>query len=216
MSEVIIRRRFAECCGTGGDSVKYKVNNLAVVPGLNGIVHCIATDVRVASIVETSGEVDGVRLIPKSLLRCPKRRVKQLALKGGQWHAKKGVILGGKFKSTSTVEKVAEEPQDSRFPPIETVIPDIGPEDTVLRLDARLLAKLAKAISETGQVTLFFRDGQDAIAVAGSDGIGVLMQSNKNPSEIESERDNYKMMKCRFVESVKRQDPNNEDLFRKE
>lgn len=143
-------------------------------------VYAIACDSRSLAIVQQPGLAADIALLPAKLADPAKaKHVKTVSL-NGQWQADTTSI---KTQETASVTKPICE---GRFPRVTDVIPRSDYSSIVIRLDAKILANLAAALTndESKGIDLIIptttKDGrvvfsEDPVAVQGANGFGVIM-----------------------------------------
>lgn len=172
------------------ESSRYSLMHVEIFPQPKDRVLAVSTNGRVAAIVELPGKTDRPRLIPCGVFpstkaHMPRTGYPQIELEDGQWH-----LTGSKNG------KVAPQAEAGRFPRLGDLVPALPSEENtlVVSFDAAELLKLADSIRSQAKdagsaspedggcsptVSLFIDKSRpeqnSAIAVVGTEGIGVLM-----------------------------------------
>ena len=148
----------SKCCDA--DTQRYALCGARATPG-DGVVYLAATNGKVAAVVEVQGELDAQTLIPGCVCKPG-----VVTGQPGDWRHAKGKKL------TASLDRV-----EGVFPPLQEAL-KLRKVALAVRLDARLLADLAKAVTEgesAGRVTLLIDDADHAVGVVGNKGIGAIM-----------------------------------------
>lgn len=177
----------SKCCDP--DAQRHTMCGARATPG-DGVVYLAASNGKIAAVVEVRGEVDATHLIPGDICKPG-----VVTGQPGDWRHAKG------RKLTASLDRV-----EGVFPPVQEVLKDsVKDKPLAVRLDARELANLAKAVTEgesAGFVTLLIRDAGHGIGVLGNAGIGMIMPcyiSEKDPDPVAVYRGNVE----RYVAAVK-------------
>lgn len=161
------------------EHTRYALAAVQVVPGeRNETAWLAATNSRIAAVRRTRGTTDAPQLIPRGVM--PTRKEGTLVELNGRWENANG-------------QSAKPEAEGARFPRIDDYMPVPTRDDLehgrfhALSVDARLLRKLADAISGDGIVTMFVPAARgvysptympavdSAIPVVGPDGFGAIM-----------------------------------------
>ena len=122
----------------------YAIAHVQVTPNADKkaeSVFVVATDGHVATVQESQGETDGVHLIPNNII--PK---------------KNGTVILRDHWAAPVGNRLAQEPE-GRFPECgdDAIFPEITDEHIAIPVNAELLHRLAKSMTDDGSVTLFVR-----------------------------------------------------------
>lgn len=169
--EVRATRKLDAVCDPS--NTRYVLGAVELIPasGEEGGLWACATDGRALSVVRTAGETETRKpyYLPSKLLK--PGTMKKGKLQGGV------ARLNGRWESAN---KMADPPE-GRFPRVHDCLPNDCGDRQSIKLDAKLLAKLAEAIGTDGKVTLLIpppatsKGQRGAIVAVGDGGIGVLM-----------------------------------------
>lgn len=148
-------------------ATRYSIDNVKILPRKDG-VFLLATDSRGLAIVEAEGHVGAPTLLPAGLLETAAKSDCWISEEEGSWGF--SGIGGERFKAVN-----------ERFPTFAQSLPKRG-KQTVITLDARLLRRIAAAVTCMGDldskklaVTIIVGGPDQPIGVIGSGGIGAVM-----------------------------------------
>ena len=175
-------------------------------------VYAIATDSRCLAITRQPGLAVESAIMPGRFATPAKKtsKAKSVSL-NGEWRCDET------HRKNHTTESMSLPIVEGRFPRYQDVLPDPRAGKTVsVRLDARILAKLSEALTDDNEhkgIDLIFQCvesdgstyiGDDAIMVAGINGIGAIMplsrmeHSFRTPTATQAERNHHESLN-RFV-----------------
>lgn len=149
-------------------------------------VYAVATDGRQLAITKLDGLATESQLCPASLLEPHKPRERKTLELNGQW---KSSTVSLKDQNT---REVSSQMVEGRFPPVESVLPDITSDYVSVTIDVEILRQLVSAINQTDKkddsskvITLLLSVDDEKevcgpIGVVGNVGFGVIMPATTN------------------------------------
>jgi hypothetical protein len=181
---VSLERDYSRCTDPG--SSRFVLGAGLLVPDQEQSAWLVTTDGRCA----TYSRLSGVETTPQKKL-VPGETLKAGKLQGnGRWEL--GPFPGRKGKTAIA------DPVYGRFPRVNDLAPESIEGRLAICLDARLLAKMQETLNskESQAITLFIKDGKEAVTVLGDDGFGLLMPCAPHKPDEAEER--YCLMREQF------------------
>lgn len=188
MSKLTLRSDLSKCV-KDFDAKYGGMCGVKATPG-DGVVYLAGTNGKVAAVVEVQGELDAPVLVPGPV-------------------CKPGVVSGGpgawEHQKGKKVTVFREDLGGQLFPPLQEAL-KLRKVAATVRLDARLLDDLAKAITEgecAGHVTLLIDDADHAVGVVGNQGIGVIMPLSRGDDKASDYAATFRGVAERYAAAVK-------------